>query len=302
MTGDPGFADADWLYWNVYPKAGPQLDHAVRLVGAELVQPHIETIQRWFFIRFLDGRGPHLRVRIRADRETLDAITARRDHLTSALEHVSRETRSRDRFFGRSSEIWNRWPMADSPAIHGDFYEPERSKWGDGADLLQSEDVFAASSCLALAMITSHTDRQLGSARLPFATRVAHDAAVAFAGPSNARQILLRHSEWWKGPAGGTINSSRIDEATTEKLRAATLAGYPEGIDLFARPFLTAIHGLAAPTAKPRRSPLYRFHHHLHLQLNRLGVYPLHEAVVAEAAARLSEVPADSGQRRMAHE
>ena len=112
----------EWLYLRVYPGSMERLDELCRreLAAAVEVARRTARMDRWFFIRYIDSRGPHLRLRLRVRRQDRDALAA---ELARHFADCHMETAT---------------------------YEPEYEKYGTGAEMLAAERNFEVSSESAL--------------------------------------------------------------------------------------------------------------------------------------------------------
>ena len=132
----------EWLHYALYPGDGARLDRVVR----EVVAPAVARAgvagppRRWFFLRFTDELGPHVRLRFAGGQGAVDAIHQAVDPaLRRALREVTAPPRERT-----------------PPGItgcHQGFYEPELDRYGGRAGVALAEAVFEVSSEVTLALL-----------------------------------------------------------------------------------------------------------------------------------------------------
>ena len=232
-----------WSYWRVYG-AADELDH-ISVALASMVGDLPEQSVRWFFLRYADGGGTHVRFRFRATPDDADRIFLARGGI------------------GRRVET--------------DLYEPETTKWGRGPALEAAEWAFQRSSELAVAALRAGEDR------LRVARSVLREALARLVpAPETRRGMLETHATWWLGGHGPGTAVYR--DALRESARArsdSSVGGAAESEDVRA---LVDAFGSAMGAADASHPPLYHLHQHLHLTMNRLGLGPREEALVALGA------------------
>jgi thiopeptide-type bacteriocin biosynthesis protein len=265
----------EWLFYSLYPGTSEALDATV----GELVAPAVARagraagIDRWFFLRYTDELGPHVRLRFRGAPDAVDRLEAA---LTPQLA---------DGLAGVASAA------GGHVGCHQDIYEPEYDKFGGPDGLAAAERAFEASSALGLvcaarpALAISETRRTLG---LWLMERTATDHLERA-----AAEDLWRYAWWyWSGGEGAA--------AATRRQRAATNAAASDfTTDLAHDPGLTRALGrylAAVSEALPgRRNPRARARQcfqHIHLTANRLGLAIADEAALGAALCRVHSVAA----------
>jgi hypothetical protein len=271
-----GLSDPTGLYLKFYPLDPAQLDAVIREVVAPLVAEHEQQWDRWFFLRYLDRIGAHVRLRLRLDGDTADDLAAQCDRLAETLGRLPAPGHDPHAV---DAAGWPRGPAVTQVRLA--LYEPETDKWGGTRYLPRAEQVFQQSSEVALDLLSelrpTAVDRLAAGGLL--LDRVLDGLGVV--GPSRA-EFLRTHFQWWSGG----------DAAQAEKLRVAARKLQAEVRDrsfaLAAEAsvraagdrFVTALQtGLAE--RNPAQKPMFVLFHHVHLMLNRLGVIPAEEAVVS---------------------
>jgi lantibiotic biosynthesis protein len=207
---EPGGLGTQWLYLKVYGARRGQEDF-LRNQVPELVQAAIEHgADRWFFVRYADAEGHHLRVRFHGDTGILWAAVAPR--------------------LGDMLRDWQRQGLVCGHST--DQYDPELERYGgqdarEAAELVFQQDSMAALALLRLAKksgcpysidaLTAISVAALAHAfgappgpRPEVADGYTTDAAVAWLSLTGFRQDLpedyRREQAWWRrliDPAGG---------------------------------------------------------------------------------------------------
>lgn len=262
----------DWLYYRVHEGSTERLDglvdHVVRPAAERLWQS--DPRGRWFFLRYLDASGLHLRLRLRAQEDVL------RD-----AEHWL-DRRLSDLFAGRVDLPGAGWggtartPVRRGASLH--VYEPEFDKWDGPAGVALAEQVFQASSEFVLAEFAR---RAAPWSRLACATAVTA-RAVRLLPPAQRMAFLYNYTWYWCG------QPTSSGAAALTAVRAAAYRAGRRLIEAAARVDPSPSDGYAVALDRAlfrsgaTRSPLHLLFHHVHLTNNRLGVTPREEAVIAE--------------------
>lgn len=166
-----------WLSWHVHVPADAEgTDRLTPLVREQLpalLAPlHAAgLLHRWFFIRYREG-GPHLRIRLlprpgtgsRATPDALDAVVRR------AFADVPRDGHDPEGYLASIGDLAAASIASDPtvdrrlaatvlpPGVHAAGYVPETDRYGTGAALAATEEVFMLSSELALRAAGSGLD------------------------------------------------------------------------------------------------------------------------------------------------
>lgn len=248
---------ATWTYWRVYTTAAT-IDHTVLRLRKH-VEPIVDLNDRWFFVRYTDLHGLHVRFRV------LTSVR-RADELHSTREQVGAH-------------------------IESDLYEPEFGKWGRANAIVAAENAFQVSSELAVETLRAAEDR-LVTAALTFELVLAQlvpDLTIRAA-------VLKTHALWW---LGDTQTGGMQFEAALARARLRASTNMPRHSDtrfpsISARTedlimqFAQALSD-AIDFAGPQHPPTYHLHQHLHLTMNRLGLGPGQEASTALYSLALLE-------------
>ncbi|SEK89348.1 thiopeptide-type bacteriocin biosynthesis protein [Streptacidiphilus jiangxiensis] len=261
----------EWLYYRIHVDAADAGDRLLR----EVVSPVIGQLSaglpedsrfRWFFLRFADPSGLHIRLRLNASRHSLGEVERTLDAALSAA--ARQET-----------------PICDSYRKY--LYAPEGWKFGAGAGIRHAEELFQAGSEMALEVLAEPGP----------ASRVDYGAAhllmmVGALPPAQQASFLHQYAWYWSGgptrrpgmaPRGGPLHRDR-SAGELERL----LAGARRALDAPAGglALLRYGHRVRKAMRASGRSPIPRsdyflLFHHLHLTNNRIGVFPAAESALA---------------------
>ncbi|MCX5588620.1 thiopeptide-type bacteriocin biosynthesis protein [Streptomyces erythrochromogenes] len=281
---------ADWWYARLYPGGLDHLDQAV----VRCLPPLVDLAQelgadRWFFIQYTDWKGPHLRLRIHGERDTVDRLHRRLPRIALDLEVLARESvPSRGALVPFESGPFSGCHAGVATAL----YEPEEGKYGGPLGTELAEEVFQHSSDLALwaANLQRHPDRAALATLLLRASAAALQEHVT---GTDTAWFWERHLAWWThdGGRGAAELRTRLRTcaATDEpgiRSRVAELAHDPE-VRVRLRAWtevLSAYLGRAAAGQVPYSAGHLVFHQ-AHMMCNRLGVLPREEALLGILAA-----------------
>ena len=257
-------------------------------------------IDHWFFIRYRDERGPHLRLRLAANRahrgEVEDQLRRRCDEYGPGLELCAAE------------------------------YEPEYGRYGGEHLIGFSEQIFASSSRLAL-LALSELRRTEGDPNVRYGMTVAGllvllggllgnldpgdvrtllvryaDATLAFRHPE--RTVAQTREEFWAVAKGQTRLHASLGPVFSAAWSAPrTLPeGYREEAITLAglRSALTHAAGESGGHVRGRNvssgveAVIRLTGSHLHMHMNRAGIVPAHEPLVVLLAAQILERARDA--------
>jgi thiopeptide-type bacteriocin biosynthesis protein len=270
----------DWLYYKVFPGAESRIDDLVRgLVRLETMA----RAERWHFLRYVDERGTHLRLRLRGPREVVDALQDELDErLRALLPHVAAATASPlERLVQHPLHV----PVRAQVLVERGLYEPEWGKFGGVAGVDEAERLFQVASELALAVVLSG-----GAPRIAVGLALMKAGAAGALADRAAREALWRrHARYWSAvalPEGGApVREAFVAWYARLRAQAASLLAGPAWAQR-ARRWGDELSTSAARAAGPGIDRARWCALHSHLLLNRLGVPPADEALLAAVLAR----------------
>jgi thiopeptide-type bacteriocin biosynthesis protein len=291
-------APTTWIYFKLYvgsavDKLDPLiLDLAPRVLALSPRQP-------WFFLRYLDDGGAHLRLRLRAQEE--DAAAVREGLARVCRESLARLPQlptSEYRPMVTSSPFDpTRLPAGATVRLEPCAYEPELDTFGGETGITIAEGLFAESSRLAVAVLGDEAAGRYSRKTLApcFMARI----ASAFYAAGEVGGFWDRYSTYWLG--GSTPEARRWRATFGKKADALVASGtdiviVAEALPLEAgqrlREWGEAVDRAAAGYASlgggaPVRDVLVL--HFTHLMNNRLGLLPIEEAYLAALLQRRAE-------------
>lgn len=274
----------EWLYFMLYPGTLSRLDNLLRGAVAPLIRQveGLPGLKCWFFIRYIDDGGAHVRLRFQVSAGAI-----------SFLYHLATERFQRvlPQVAAASAECPQRLvplPISDEPHRGARFrlslYEPEYGKYGGPVGVHIAEELFEASSRLALQVIDQKSEGLSQQANLAiYLMRQSVNAALP-----EAEQPAFwdRYSRYWSGD-DQLWSSLR----TAARRRASIIRSTYQGLETAAdQPGVEAYSlALRRAVAKVRAASLpvsieQLCFHWVHMMNNRLGFYPMDEAYLAQLA------------------
>ncbi|MFE9254182.1 thiopeptide-type bacteriocin biosynthesis protein [Streptomyces sp. NPDC006879] len=271
---------SEWLYARLHHTSH---QHGEILAGT-LVPDWVAAAEQlgatgWFFIRYADTAGPHLRLRFYGPPAALDACWS-----------AGRELwRRADDERGAPGEVHRIHPLAeDFTARRGSrhlslgVYSREHHYYGSPAATRIAEEVFQASSQVALDTVAA-----TGADRI---TRALHAigflrACTSSLGPHQRDRIWRLHWQHWTAALGEDPEAlERTRECATHLSRTSPsrTTGPAEPLIRLAGQVVEGVHRALAVDPEAVASRLLLMH--MHMTLNRLGFLPLEEAVLGRAA------------------
>jgi thiopeptide-type bacteriocin biosynthesis protein len=269
-----------WLYYRIYPGAGPD---AIDYLIARTVPRALERCASdlWFFVRYLDTRGLHLRLRIRT------GDTGRTAWVQKLV----------DPLLGDCVAALNQTATSGTPGKSGidlDRYEPETENFG-ATGVSIAERVFHVSSEAAIQVLRDESEGKC--ARRLVALLLMQQVADAFVLNEPRSGFWKRYANYWlirepsaeidewkrrfRAKASELVsrdNSALLpDQALSEQLRNS-LASWRGTLTRAAAEY-------ASLDEQQARRPGYLAFHFIHLMNNRLGILPLSEAWLATVLA-----------------
>lgn len=264
----------EWLFLRIYVGKGDCTDEAL-LLAYEWLSTFIESnqIDRWYFLRYIDNHGHHLRLRIRSDADTIDELYSKIPHLEkSVLDIKAREV----------SRIISDPLTTISGGRHGialGVYSPEIAKYGGKAGVDSAEKHFETSSvwCIQNKVWTLTEQRE----RMTLAARY---LALVFSslGDNSTRTIELEHTKRWaqRLPAKLRNNKSALERLVYTILNQE--ARYMD-FNLIYNSMISCSNYLPTKDKSNRRTQ--RILDLVHMDMNRFGLN-IPEECAAGIAAR----------------
>ncbi|WP_214326803.1 lantibiotic dehydratase C-terminal domain-containing protein [Nonomuraea sediminis] len=263
----------DWWYVRAYPGGSDLMDPATRVLVPWLRdQAAREGAGRWFFIRYWDLSGYHLRLRLSCPPDGVDRLHERVpevERLLGGLRAEPYEALVRGEFPGTLPSHRRARPC---------LYAPELGKYGGTAGVALAEELFTRGSAWYLDAGVAGLERARARAGLALAYM---RGLVSAALPDPAAFWAAHRRQWgWQ---------LRMAVPGQEELRERVVRVHgtpaPGGVDLdgqIANVVETLDAAEAACVPVTRAELLLNY---LHMDLNRWGFVPAEECLLGLAAA-----------------
>lgn len=287
VTDGGGVPQRDWWYVRVYPGGPGRMDAAVRTLVPWLAERAARIgSDEWFFLRYWDATGHHLRLRLRAGSDAVDALDATaRPELTGLL--GSLEERPEDSVGLLPGALP---PGSPARGVVPALYAPELAKYGGPDGVAVAERIFRLDSAFCAGSDLAALPRRYE--RAAHAVHFARALAERVLTPEERDVFWVRHRTRWgwqlRMAAGGEQLRPLLGRVSAGVRELGPPApGARERIEAHA----DAVAGLLL------RAPGARDHqllHHLHMVMNRLGFPPGEEAALGMLAGQTARRPADT--------
>lgn len=274
--------DVGWLYARIYCAGGDDTDELLPRIAQWLAHARGHwDIRSAHFLRFVDLRGHHVRLRLKAVQGVLDEAY----ESMSELDAVSRraEVRTVERLV---SDPMTGGIGASRPGIAFGVYGPEYAKYGGVAGVEEAERHFYVSSRWCLDHQIWQIPRPVPRAAL--AARFL--ALAARSAPLPEAELLSAHLRMWgsrlpahlrDGSALGPIVQQLLEVIEFQFDEIPSWSQAARAVDELADDAGRAIGVMGAGTGGRRALDL------LHIDVNRLGLNPAEECVAGLCARQL---------------
>jgi thiopeptide-type bacteriocin biosynthesis protein len=277
----------EWVYYNIYPSNSSLMDFVVEDIvrNAYLEVGKITEISKWFFIRYQDHSGTHVRLRFLVSVESLNEVIGILEKLfEEKLPKISRIThyepkrlipmKSSQQF---NSEQESRFELA--------LYEPEIDKYGGKTGLSISEELFQYSSEICLDVTPGIIDGTLN--RFIIGLKYMNESINAIFERTDTILVFLeKYISYWSGEhysaIGTTYKNNFIQSA--EKRVALTKNIIEQdyhhmNFEKYGKLLKSVIDRINAVNMD--KTPEDLLFHYIHMMNNRLGIWPVEEAYLA---------------------
>lgn len=194
--------ESTWLYYKLC--IGSRLDGLDFLINGVVAETVIDNrVRQWFFLRYLDEDGPHLRVRIKvgsSDAKSADRLFHTRFHDgTTALTMLS-PVESRPLITVPGAETI--FPRGSFPArARRATYEPETEIYGGALGVVIAEELFQVSSEIAVDILGSGANA--AHARKDLAPALMAAVLDEFVGKEGRAAFLESYINHWLSASPG---------------------------------------------------------------------------------------------------
>jgi thiopeptide-type bacteriocin biosynthesis protein len=284
-----------WLYLKIYPRMRSQMDQVI----AQIVDPAIQRMQadssleRWFFVRYIDERGWHIRLRLKGSEPSRRRWLCELSDLIDSTLPGLEDGDFIDRRLLPSMESSVARPSL--PGFVQAHYEPEYEKYGGAVGLDIAEELFEASSDLTLGAL-----RQLRAPNdyIILMLGVARSMICQSLQSETDRKHFLQHYLWyWTGQDGPGAANLRLRFRAASARRRAVLSERLGSLDNvptvggliadFEGAIQAAVSKLRIARDHITESPSNLGFDYLHMTNNRLGVLPREEGYLASLLLEL---------------
>lgn len=279
----------EWLQYNIYSKDIHELDYLVSFVvkpAANKVKTMFD-MSNWFFIRYLDETGPHIRLRFKImEHEFTDVMGFLEEFLLTSLASLNEQSIAIPKRLlplnmgeGHFSSAERRYEMS--------LYDPELEKYGGEEGILLSEKYFSSSSNLTLEVIADLISERVN--RFEFGIKLMDNLLkAAWENQNEIDEFLLNYTKYWAGDklknGDNQISQNFIDSAMSrnEKVKEILMSEFPpnteRALEQFSEELKLILHEM-----KPigESGPYGIYFHFIHMMNNRLGVWPIEESYLA---------------------
>lgn len=283
-----------WWFVRLYTHG---FDGADPLIG-ELLPPIIAEaralgVDRWFYMRYVDQHGPHVRLRVLGSRDVLDHLQRIHRDAEAQLADVLNDHRVEHQFIAPIDKA--AWEGGRAGGVRASIYEPELGKYGGPQGLALAEELFEFSSDLGLWACSRFPK---SDERAALAAILLHDVADSLLhGPhadTRSRQKVGwdaywdRHLYWWtaelgdRGPAARDGIRAKVAARGEQVSAGLDRVAHSPGVRSWRRRWGQAVDSYLhrAAVADVERTPAHLAFHQGHMMLNRLGFLPREEAVL----------------------
>ncbi|MFI0978260.1 lantibiotic dehydratase C-terminal domain-containing protein [Streptomyces sp. NPDC021093] len=277
--------ETDWWYVRAYPGHPDAMDEATRVLIPWLsALASEEAASAWFFTRYWDMSGHHLRLRLKCSADGIDRVHERLPELVGLLYALDRPTPSARLVPG---SVPQGLPMVKQARCC--LYAPELAKYGGARGVARVEELFTA-SC------RWYDDQRIGALDPLFdraALAVSYMSALVRAAlpePRARTAFWTAHRRQW----GRQLRMAAPGQEDLRGLLDRAARGTGEALARLSTPLQesttrhveTVVHTLDVAMADknpvPREELLL---HYLHMDLNRWGFVPAEESLLGVLAS-----------------
>lgn len=281
----------DWLYYKLY--VGQRYD-ALDYVVVDILES-LQTLlseYQWFYLRYFDEKGIHLRLRIKLPAEQLSRET---DIFSSLHDGMTELDVAPYNSYTPLISISGEAELPFSAQRYSAFcekaeYEPEFENFGGKDGVVIAEDVFHRSSILARHIISLERQGELNRKDLVLPLFII--GLGVFIHPGNWQTFLSRYATFWLSgnPAIGSLKMAFAEQAynllDAGDVLVSPMSEYSEKQQKILQEWHVALKlardAYAKKSAQLAKDIVEKLgFHFIHLMNNRLGFNALEEAYLA---------------------
>ncbi|MDL5142787.1 thiopeptide-type bacteriocin biosynthesis protein [Bacillus atrophaeus] len=285
----------EWVFYSIYVPRAEYLEKIIVNIVTPAVQQIKNSVQvhKWFFIRYIDMQGPHIRLRFLVDEAEMEAaeelLEERFSQCLSAV--IAEPVPDLSRLLPVKAET------ADfESGFQQEEYEQEYEKYGGLQGVDVAENIFQSSSELALLFVNHDyfSDKDRFDLALLLMKITAEKASLSEA---ETRQLWESMLHYWSGAdyTEGISYKIKLEEAAKKRVdvinqvmeRMAADPRVKELTDGYGQVLEYAFSEIKK--SKKIRTPVSHLaFHYIHMMNNRLGVWPIEEAYLGALLAHTS--------------
>ncbi len=290
----------EWVFYSIYVPRAEYLENIIINIVTPIVKQVKDSVQvhKWFFIRYIDMQGPHIRLRFLVNEDDIDIVEEiTEEHLNSSLSKVLAEP---------LSEMSRLLPVkTDTRNFESGFqqeeYEPEYEKYGGIQGVNIAEDIFQSSSELVLSLLNDpgFKDHDRFDFALFLMKKTAEQASLSADQTQDLWESMLHY---WSGAdyTDGITYKTKLKEAAEKRIDVINVVIEK----MHSNPFVTkstigyqklleSAFSQIQESDKIRTSASHLAFHYIHMMNNRLGVWPIEEAYLGALLVQISKNTTD---------
>ncbi len=277
-----------WLYFKIYPHRSDQLDEVIRFIvnpSVELVRNKLE-LERWFFIRYMDQHGWHIRLRLRGPfQEHKEIYQNVGDLIERELPGLPYQKRARILPAYLSPPT-----QTGKPGYKLTEYQPEYQKYGGKTGIVIAERLFEASSELAMQAIMRSP--LLDLRRVLLSLHLMQVVINSVFATGEERDHFLNHYHWYWGgqnreegkalqrtfKQSAHIRGASLIEQLANDLKDPMVQVF---IEDYQKAVTQTVQALHAAIDELSESIDHMCFDYVHMNNNRLGIVPFEESYLS---------------------
>jgi thiopeptide-type bacteriocin biosynthesis protein len=288
-----------WVYVKLYlGRAVDRMDRLLIDLGGERVLQ--EQAQQWFYLRYVDQRGIHVRLRAKAregerDQLARAVIDACADRLADLPSYAPGDYSPMVTMPGFEASIERVTAAHNDVTVVEDRYEPETDKYGARPGMDVAEALFHRSSVLAVRILREEERGRFS--RKDLVPLLMQEACHAFIAKDDHASFWCEYSYYWlngRSPAADDWRGRFADKGQELEQRAIPVLAPETALDAGAREILgewrqalrEAAAGYEALKGRVEAGSEVLAFNFVHLMNNRLGLAALEEAYIAALLER----------------
>jgi thiopeptide-type bacteriocin biosynthesis protein len=291
-----------WVYVKLYlGRAVDRMDRLLIDLGAHRVLA--EQALQWFYIRYVDAQGIHVRLRAKAragEREQLSraVVDACADLLAELPAYPPGDYSPMVTMPGFEASLERVTAAHQDVRVVEERYEPETDKYGVRPGMDVAEALFHQSSVLAVRILREEEQGRLS--RKDLVPLLMHEACETFIAPGDRVSFWREYSYYWlngRSPAADDWRARFAGKGDELEARGIEVLAAPERQDPLRRELFAAWRGALREAAaaydalkgRVDTSAEVLCFNFVHLMNNRLGLAALEEAYMAALLERACE-------------